>query len=169
MTYSMNLRPLAEADLAMLLQWRNAPEVRCNMYTQHEISDSEHRQWFLRSQQNPHRHLLIAEQDGQPFGFVNIQLIDPRAKRGDWGFYLSPKVPKGRGHTLGIAALEYAFIELELHKLCGEALANNTRSRKFHERLGFKQESYLRDHHFDGQAYHDVIGYALLYSEWQAF
>lgn len=162
------LRPLQETDLAMVRRWRNHPDVRSYMYTQHEISAAEHSAWFKRSQTNPLRHLLVAEQEGQPFGFVNIELANADAKRAEWGFYLAPEALQGSGQALGLAALSYAFGTLALHKLCGEALASNQRSRRFHERLGFTQEAYWRDHHFDGHTYHDVIGYGLLRSEWQA-
>jgi len=168
MMHLTTLRPLREDDLAMLLQWRNAPEVRLYMYTQHKISEAEHLAWFQRSQDNPNHHLLLAEQKKQPFGFVNIQLLNNEAQRGEWGFYLSPFEPKGSGQALGFTALAHAFGVLRLHKLCGEALFSNKRSQRLHERLGFTQESHLRDHHFDGHAYHDVIGYGLLHSEWQA-
>ncbi|MEP4558973.1 UDP-4-amino-4,6-dideoxy-N-acetyl-beta-L-altrosamine N-acetyltransferase [Cobetia amphilecti] len=162
------LRPLEEADLAQVRQWRNHPEVRRFMYTQHEIVEAEHRAWFHRSQQEPDRHLLLAETEGRPFGFVNIQLEDVEAQRAIWGFYLAPQAPRGSGQALGRAALAHAFGELGLYKLCGEALAGNVRSLKFHERLGFIREAHLRDHHFDGHIYHDVIGFGLLRSEWQA-
>ncbi|PXY00346.1 UDP-4-amino-4,6-dideoxy-N-acetyl-beta-L-altrosamine N-acetyltransferase [Halomonas sp. LBP4] len=162
------LRPLQEADLAQVRQWRNHPEVRRYMYTRHEIGEAEHRAWFLRSQEDPHRHLLLAEREEQPFGFVNIQLVDADAQRADWGFYLAPDAPRGSGQALGLAALTHAFGQLGLHKLCGEALDRNDRSLRFHERLGFTREAHLRDHHFDGHAYHDVIGFGLLRSEWQS-
>lgn len=164
---TVTLKPLIEEDLAIVRCWRNHPEVRNYMYTQHEISESEHYAWFKRSQLNELRHLLLAERDGEPFGFINIEQVDDNAKRAEWGFYLAPECPRGSGQALGLAALSYAFCTLALHKLCGEALANNQRSRRFHTRLGFTEEAHLRDHHFDGQTYHDVIGYGLLRSEWQ--
>ncbi|TDR57254.1 UDP-4-amino-4,6-dideoxy-N-acetyl-beta-L-altrosamine N-acetyltransferase [Halomonas ventosae] len=162
------LRPLQEADLAQLRHWRNHPEVRRYMYTRHEIGEAEHRAWFQRAQVDPHRHLLLAEREAQPFGFVNIQLEDAEAQRATWGFYLAPYAPRGSGQALGRAALAHAFGDLGLHKLCGDALAGNERSLRFHERLGFTREAHLRDHHFDGHTYHDVIGFGLLRSEWQA-
>lgn len=168
MTLSVTLRPLRDTDLAMVRQWRNHPEVRGCMYTEHEIGEAEHRAWFQRFRDNPDRHLLLAEREGQPFGFVNIQRVDAQALRAEWGFYLAPEAPRRSGQALGLAALAHVFETLGLHKLCGEALASNQRSRRFHERLGFTQEAHLRDHHFDGHTYHDVIGYGLLRSEWQA-
>lgn len=168
MTFSATLRPLREADLAIVRQWRNHPDVRRYMYTRHEIGESEHRAWFKRCLADPDRHLLLAERARLPFGFVNIQVMDAEAQRAEWGFYLAPEAPKGSGRALGLVCLTYAFDTLGLHKLCGEALADNERSQRFHRRLGFTREAHLRDHHFDGHTYHDVIGYGLLRSEWQA-
>ena len=36
------LRGIKEDELELMLSWRNAPKVRENMYTRHEISLSEH-------------------------------------------------------------------------------------------------------------------------------
>lgn len=167
MTPSTTLRPLQEADLSLVRQWRNHPDVRRYMYTQHEITETEHWDWFKRSHEDPRRHHMLAESKGYPFGFVSLQLEDAESHRATWGFYLAPEAARGSGQALGNAALAYAFDQLGLHKLCGEALASNQRSLAFHERLGFTRESHLRDHHFDGHTYHDVIGFGLLRSEWQ--
>lgn len=163
---AITLRPLQESDLTMVRQWRNHPDVRRFMYTQHEICEEEHRAWFQRASSDPHRHLLLAKRHDDAFGFITIQVVSAVAKRAEWGFYLAPDAPRGSGQALGAAALEHAFHHLALHKLCGEALASNDRSIRFHERLGFTRESQLRDHHFDGHTYHDVIGFGLLRSEW---
>lgn len=162
------LRPLQEADLPLVRRWRNHPEVRRYMYTQHEIGEAEHRLWYQDSKRDSSRHLLLAEDAEGPIGFINIQLRDVAAHRAEWGFYLSPEAPRGSGQALGLAGMTYAFDELKIHKLCGEALSENKQSLGFHERLGFVLEARLRDHHFDGQTYHDVVGFGMLRREWQA-
>ena len=111
--------------------------------------------------------MLIYEQDAEPLGFVNLNVVDATAGRADWGFYLAPEAPRGSGQGLGHCTLTYAFTTLRLHKLCGEVLADNTRSQRFHERLGFRREATHRDHFFDGNTYHDVIGFGLLAEEWR--
>jgi UDP-4-amino-4,6-dideoxy-N-acetyl-beta-L-altrosamine N-acetyltransferase len=161
------LRPLAAQDLDRVRHWRNHSEVRRYLYTQHEISAEEHQAWFERARHDADRHLLLYEQHGLPTGFVNLTIVDLAAGRAEWGFYLAPEVPRGSGRALGETALTYAFATLKLHKLCGEALASNDRSIRFHERLGFTREAHLRDHHFDGNNYHDVVGFGLLRCEWQ--
>ena len=86
----------------------------------------------------------------------------------DWGFYAAPDAPKGTGRQLGKAVQYYVFVQAGLHKLCGQALVYNERSIRFHQSLGFQQEGILREQHFDGQNYHDVVCFGLLASEWQA-
>lgn len=161
------LRPMIEADLELVLQWRNHPDIRQHMYTTEEISMSNHRKWFARTLNNPDVDLLVFECDGQRLGVVNVTRTRSR-QVADWGFYMAPDAPKGHGRSLGAAALEHAFNRLQLHKLCGQALGFNERSIRFHKRLGFTEEGRLREHHFDGKEFQDVVCFGLLNREWQA-
>jgi UDP-4-amino-4,6-dideoxy-N-acetyl-beta-L-altrosamine N-acetyltransferase len=161
------LRPMMASDLEIVLAWRNHPEVRRYMYTQHEITIDEHNRWFAQAVKNPQWHLLIFEPDAIPLGFINIHQTGPGGIA-EWGFYAAPDAPKGTGRSLGHAALRYAFVEAGLYKLCGQALAFNERSIRFHRTLGFKQEGILRQQHYDGEHYHDVLYFGLHVHEWQA-
>lgn len=165
MTLQQWVRRMDTDDLAKVLAWRNHPEVRRYMYTQHEILLDEHARWFEHASQDQNRHLLIYENKIMPLGFINIHQIAVGGIA-DWGFYVAPDAPKGTGHQLGLAALDYAFTKIGLSKLCGQALCYNERSIRFHQSLGFQQEGVLRQQHFDGQHYHDVVCFGLLASEW---
>lgn len=159
------LRPMTESDLEQVLQWRNHLEVRRYMYTSHEIRLEEHRNWFINAAANPAIELLIYEQGGMAQGFVNITRTRcPEVA--DWGFYLAPDALKGSGRELGKQALNYAFEELNLHKVCGQALGFNDRSISFHKKLGFVEEGRLRQQHFDGNEFHDVVCFGILKTEW---
>lgn len=164
---SDRLRKMQASDLELVLAWRNHPNVRRYMYTSHEIELKEHSAWYAKARENPAVHLMIYEHDGRDLGFVNITQgrCDSVA---DWGFYMSPDAPKGMGKLLGSAALSFAFGDLRLHKLCGQALSFNEKSIAFHRRLGFRQEGVLREQHYDGAVYHDVVCFGLLEHEWQA-
>jgi len=164
-TVRPKIRPMDHTDLELVLAWRNHPEVRRYMYTQHEITLAEHLLWFERTFQNPKKHLLIFEANHQPQGFVSFSEVGDGGVA-DWGFYAAPDASKGSGRQLGRAALCHAFTQLRLHKICGQALAFNERSIQFHQSLGFQQEGCLRDHHFDGVRYHHVNCFGLLRSEW---
>ncbi|WP_339651680.1 UDP-4-amino-4,6-dideoxy-N-acetyl-beta-L-altrosamine N-acetyltransferase [Halopseudomonas pelagia] len=160
------IRRMTGNDLEQVLSWRNHPDVRRFMYTQHEITLAEHIRWFDRASVDTARHLLIFEIDGEAQGFINLHEIAPGGIA-DWGFYAAPNAHKGTGRQLGNKLLQYAFGELGFHKICGQALAFNERSIQFHLRLGFEQEGILRDQHFDGQQYHSVVCFGLLATDWQ--
>lgn len=159
-----SVRPMLKSDLEQVLVWRNHPELRRYMLTQHEITRDEHLAWFERCAKDSKKCLLIAEEDGRAFGFVQFSGVAPGAAA-DWGFYLAPDAQKGAGVKLGMTALDYAFHTLALHKVCGQALAFNEKSIRLHRRLNFHQEGLLPRQQVDG-AYHDLICFGLLSSEW---
>lgn len=166
MSENANLvRPMEPRDLEMVLGWRNDESVRRFMYTQHEITLEEHSQWFERARVAPDRHLLIFESEGVPLGFINFN-VSHDAPIADWGFYIAPEAPRGTGSALGKTALNHGFDSINLHKVCGQALGFNTGSIRFHEKLGFTREGVLRQQHFDGNTYHDIICFGLMHDEW---
>jgi len=159
------LRPMTADDLETVLAWRNHPQVRRCMFSSGEIAPDEHAAWFARASVDTDRMLLIFERDGDPSGFVSF---DGTAKGGvvDWGFYLAPEAPRGTGAVLGRHALDYAFVDNGFHKVCGRVIGFNRRSAAFHLKLGFQQEGILREQHFDGSCYHDVVCFGMLGVEW---
>ena len=150
----------------MLLAWRNHPEIRRFMLTQHEINLDEHRNWFTKASQDESRRLLIVEDEQQPIGYVQFSNV-VKGGVSDWGFYARPDSPKGTGRKLGVTALDYAFRLLCLHKVCGQAIESNHASIAFHERLGFLLEGVLRDQQRIGDDYHSLHCFGMLSHEWQ--
>ena len=159
------VRLMCQDDLDMVRNWRNHPDVRKFMYTNHEISADEHSTWFSKATCEPKRHLLIYELQNQPMGFINLHQISDGGIA-DWGFYLAPDAKPGTGAKMGLCALDYAFTTADFHKICGQAIAYNERSSNFHLKLNFRKEGILREQHFDGARYHDVICFGLLKDEW---
>jgi UDP-4-amino-4,6-dideoxy-N-acetyl-beta-L-altrosamine N-acetyltransferase len=159
------VRSMTVVDLPMVLTWRNHPEVRRFMLTQHEISLREHTQWFHSALQDTTRRLLIVQENDTPIGYVQFSGVAPGAIA-DWGFYALPDAPKGTGLKIGTSALDHAFGQLKLHKVYGQAISSNKASICFHERLGFKREAELRDHKRINDKYYTLIGFGLLGDEW---
>lgn len=161
------IRPVTEGDLVTVLRWRNHPEVRRNMFAQHEIGIAEHREWFDIACLDSSRRLLIVEEAKQAIGYVQFSRV---AEGGiaDWGFYARPGAPKGTGRKLGMMALNHAFDGLKLHKVCGQVISSNQASIVFHRRLGFKLEGVLRDQERIDGCYHSLHCFGMLACEWQA-
>jgi UDP-4-amino-4,6-dideoxy-N-acetyl-beta-L-altrosamine N-acetyltransferase len=160
------VRPMAFDDLARVLEWRNHPSIRGFMLSQRQISPEEHRCWFEQCVESGSKQLLIFESDAEPMGFVSFNSPDLGGVS-EWGFYAAPNAPKGTGRKLGAAAIQHAFSDLKLHKICGKTLRSNERSIRLHQKLGFRREGVLREQHFAGERYHDIVCFGLLRIEWR--
>lgn len=152
-------------DLPTVLAWRNHPSVRSFMLNQHEITPGEHRTWYERTSGDPSRRLLIVEDPAGPVGFVQFSNVAVNGIA-DWGFYARPDAPRGTGRRLGAAALDYAFAELGLHKVCGQAITTNEASIRMHRSLGFVEEGILRDQKYVNGTHHSLMCFGLLKHEW---
>jgi UDP-4-amino-4,6-dideoxy-N-acetyl-beta-L-altrosamine N-acetyltransferase len=163
------LRPLVEADKDRILAWRNSPDVRAYMYTDHLISPGEHARWWAGIPGDHSRRYWIIEGNGQPAGLANLYDIDPRHQRCAWAYYLAD--PSVRGMGLGSYVeywmLQQVFGTLGLAKLWCEVLASNEPVWRLHETFGFRQEARFRDHIIKDGAPQDVLGLGILATEWR--
>lgn len=161
------LRNIHDSELALMLSWRNAPSVRENMYTRHEISMEEHTSWWEKNSLRKDQQYYMYEYSGRPQGIVAFTGIDHGNKNSSWAFYAAPDAQRGTGLRMEFLALEHAFSDLALHKLSCEVLAFNTSVIKLHQRFGFKVEGIFREQHLIDATAVDVYRLAILESEWQ--
>lgn len=74
---------------------------------------------------------------------------------------------KGYGYEAMRLALNFAFNELNLYRVCLTVFSYNEAAIALYERLGFTREGVYREHlERDGRR-HDMILYGLLRREWQ--
>lgn len=157
-----NIRPILFDDAELVLSWRNQDSVRVNMYN-HEIIELEaHMKWFKSLLESKDVKYFIYEQDKKPLGVLSFVDIDYKNKKASWAFYSGDTSIRGIGSEMEQLALEYAFIELNLNKLCCEVLEFNTAVISFHQKFGFKQEGIKRQEYFRDGKYFDIYQLALL-------
>ncbi|MBC9251081.1 UDP-4-amino-4,6-dideoxy-N-acetyl-beta-L-altrosamine N-acetyltransferase [Pseudomonas alcaligenes] len=160
------LREIAADELELMRTWRNAPAVRANMYTRHEISREEHLAWWARISGRDDQQYFMYEFAGVPSGIVAFTGIDQASRNSSWAFYAAPDAAKGTGSKMEYLALEQAFEGLRLHKLCCEVLAFNSAVIKLHQKFGFQIEGVLRDQHLVDGNFVDVYRLGILSHEW---
>jgi RimJ/RimL family protein N-acetyltransferase len=66
-----------------------------------------------------------------------------------------------------VAAIEYAFLDLGLHKVIGYVYAFNERLVKIHKKLGVPIEQRLIEHVYRDGRYHDVLAFGMLEPEFR--
>ncbi|WP_039462119.1 UDP-4-amino-4,6-dideoxy-N-acetyl-beta-L-altrosamine N-acetyltransferase [Vibrio navarrensis] len=162
----MEFTALSQSDLEMILEWRNAPEVRSKMYTSHEITLAEHQSWFRHLQEDKSKIYFLVRLNDEPVGVVGFSEINKVKGIATWAFYASPKAPRGTGSLMEYHALEYAFNELKLHKLRCEVLGFNSTVIKLHKKFGFQEEGVHREAFHDGDTYHDIVHLGIFEQEW---
>lgn len=172
---------LRSAESERILAIRNEPEVRRNMYTDHEIGLAEHQDWMARTMGRNDVEMFAIVLEGQIVGAVGLTSLVAAQRRSDWVFYLSSSIS---GETFGatndglfalalLSALEFKFLswafgEKGLHKLNGEVLRFNEAVIAFHKKFGFQEEGVRRDHIFRNGEWIDAVLLGMTESEWSA-
>jgi len=163
----MAMEELTEHSLMQILEWRNHPNVRKNMYTDHFISEQEHKQWFKKMKElSESKWFIYISPQNEPVGVIYYTEISSIHKHASWGFYLGCFTDHAAGILMEYEALEYGFNTLNLHKLNCEILATNHAVIKFHRKFGFVQEGIIRQNIYRDNQYIDVVRMGLLKPEW---
>lgn len=165
----VNLRKLEANDLEMVRTWRNSPEVAAYMYNDGYIEKEAQLNWFVKVEKNPRVLYWIIEYHNQPIGVANITGIDQTLSSCYWAFYLGETSIRGEGigGKVEFQVIDYVFNTLNLNKLRCEVFTFNEKVIKMHEKFGFRREAYYREHCIKNEEKLDVVGLALLKSEWK--
>jgi RimJ/RimL family protein N-acetyltransferase len=172
------LRRAGRDDLDTVAGWMEDPDFVLFLYGDPARSPRQIRETIVQmlgrsaGQSAPGAiYLIIDSEEYGAIGLLSLQNISWRNRSCSLDVYVGQK--HLRNHTVaGIAffrAMEYCFEELNLHRAGALILAFNERSWRIFEKAGAVRELVLPQHVArDGQL-HDVYGYGLLRSEFEAF
>ena len=161
--------PLEKADLELVRNWRNSPDVSKYMYSGDYISPEQQENWFRKINSDPAQKYWLFAENGKKLGLVSVYNINSKFQTCHWAFYIGDPMgrKKGIGSKVEFKLLDYVFNELKMNKLIGEVLSFNTSVISMHEKFGFRREGYLREHIMKDGVFHDVVCIGLLRSEWE--
>ncbi|WP_119006054.1 UDP-4-amino-4,6-dideoxy-N-acetyl-beta-L-altrosamine N-acetyltransferase [Vibrio halioticoli] len=142
--HSYKIRLAEDKDKLMVLKWRNHPDVRAVMLTDHLISTAEHSAWWDKTMQMEERQLLIFERNDTPVGIITIYAWNQVKASAWWGFYLDNATLEQSEKTaiwlqLEQEVIKYSDEKLHVFELYCESLKSNQLAWKLHEKLGFKE------------------------------
>lgn len=135
------------------------------VFTKEEVTS-----FFLKSVNDKDMYFfLIISPDGRIIGESVINEIDRKVRCAN--FRIAIYHTADRGHGLGAWVTEkirdFAFSELNLHRLELEVYSFNTRAENMYLKAGFKREGIKRDAIFNGDEYADIIFMSILENEWK--
>lgn len=163
----IELRKLTIDDIEMVRNWRNSKEVSSYMYTETYIKMEEQLKWFNNIDWEKSIYWII-EFNGKGLGLASVTSIDRTLQSCYWAFYLGDTTVRGAGIGAKVEfnVIEHVFSELNLNKLRCEVFVSNDKVIKMHEKYGFRREAYYREHCIKGDEKLDVVGLAIIKSEW---
>ncbi len=106
--------------------------------------------------------------DNKIIGTTTLFHIDEKNCRAEIGYALNREFwGKGLVTEAVNALLNYAFTELNLHRIEADVDPRNTPSIRLLERFGFQKEGYLRERWIVQGETQDALFYGLLKNEWK--
>lgn len=147
------------------------PEVDRLTATRETFTEEQVKSFFMACLEDPDRRdFLICAPDGTILGEAVVNEIDWFLRSANFriALFSAQQCGQGIGSWTVTCMRDYAFSELQLHRLSLDVLSCNPRAKHVYEKAGFKTEGVLRDAEQDGEKYCDDILMAILNDEWRA-
>jgi RimJ/RimL family protein N-acetyltransferase len=154
------LVPLAARHQQATLDWMNDPALMPTLNRLHLITPEEHDRWFasLPGRRDVSYFAIEAGGSRRHAGNIWLHAIDPVHRKAEVRIMLAPaEAGAGLGTAAILAAADYAFGRLQLHRLTACVIASNQRSRRAFEKAGFVVEGTLREDRWDGKTFVDTL------------
>ena len=165
----VNLRLYEMSDLDEVMEWINNQEVRQYLSIIYPISRTQEVD-FLQKLCNPTPDnivLAIETKDKLYLGGVGLHKIDMVNRHSELGIAIGKKEYWGKGYGTDsmMTILDYAFNQLNLHKVYLRVYSNNPRAIRCYEKCGFRKEGVQREHRYRNNKYYDDVLMGILKKE----
>jgi RimJ/RimL family protein N-acetyltransferase len=142
------LRPLEKRDIKLKVKWYNDPQVNKKLILNEELELAKSLEWFDKAiHDDSRRDFIIETKDGEPIGLTGLLGIDRIHGTAECFCVIGQKEfwGKGIGTQVHSLLIQWAFDELNLHKIWAVVYTNNAAVLKLVKKLGFEIEGTLRE------------------------
>lgn len=157
------LRQLEYKDIEGMLEWMYDSTVNCNFRTDFSKMRIEDVKKFIQSSfDEENRHFAIVDEKNEYIGTISLKNINKIDNNAQYAIVTRQKA-HGKGYAFQATKeiLNYAFNELELHKVYLNVLEENTRANRFYEKCGFRYEGMSKEFLYINGKYHNLKWYAI--------
>ncbi len=123
--------------------------------------------WYQRILTDNKNIRFAIDYENSFVGLVTLTDIDFKNRKAKSGIRLTLAAPKKQGVATDalLTMLNYAFQELNLHRVYATILEYNEASKKLHEKCGYKIEGILKESVYKKGAYHNELQLGILKSD----
>lgn len=164
----IQLRPLQLSDMERSILWRNDPDIRdMTLSYRFPVTQVMEENWYRKSMAGEdHTKVFFAienNDDGKHIGFTHLYNIDFISSNAYFGIVIGDKSEHGKGKSKEAIhlILQFAFKQLNLHKINLEVASFNKKAIAVYRSFGFSTEGILKEQIFMDGLYYDRISMAI--------
>jgi RimJ/RimL family protein N-acetyltransferase len=166
----IRIRAIEKTDMDEIMKWINDREVMDNLLMRYPVSRYQEEKWIetaLGGDSQRNKVFALETKDGVYLGGIGLHRIDWENRNAEVGIVIGKKEYWGKGHGTDamLAILEFAFNQMNLHRIYLRVFEYNLRGVKSYEKCGFKQEGLLRQDRYCNGRYHGTIMMGILKDE----
>lgn len=143
------LRPITAGDTDDIVRWRNDPEVQKFFIFREPFTREMHCNWLETKVETGKviQYMIIDKADGKSVGSVYLKDVDRANESAEYGIFIGESSARGRGIGSEAARIftDFAFAELDLHRISLRLLSDNVAARRSYENAGFVKEGCFSD------------------------
>lgn len=170
----VRLRAVERDDLPRFVHWLNDPEVTAGLTLVTPLSLAQEEKWFERVLAGPPENAPMVIEINTPRGWesvgnLGLHSVNWRDREAELGIFIGEKAfwNQGYGEEVICLLLDYAFWQLNLHRVFLRVHADNPRAVRCYEKVGFVHEGRMRQACYNKGEYVDVLVMGVLRSEWK--
>ncbi|HID86791.1 MAG TPA: N-acetyltransferase [Anaerolineae bacterium] len=164
----VKLRAIEREDIPRFVRWLNDRELLGYLTRYMPLSKAEEERWFERQLEDESGRIFAIEtREGVHIGNIGLHEIDWKNGHAELGIFIGEKEYWGQGYGTDaiLTLLDFAFNEMNLHRVYLRVLAFNHRAIRCYEKCGFALEGTEREAVFRDGRYHDQLLMGILREE----
>lgn len=156
-------------DIPTRVDWINNPKINSFMFFELPATIEQTERWYQNNIGNKNRiDFTFRNMVGEIIAMGGFTGISPEHENAEFYVMVNPIMHgKGIGHKVSVWMYNYAFSQLNLHKIYLYTNDDNVSAYSIYEKAGFQLEGTLREHKKKDNKFQNRRIYGLLRSEWE--
>jgi len=167
----LTLRAITDEDLPHYVAWLTDAEVTAHLLTFMPMNLDDEMDWYegQRRDRTVLNLAMVVRAEDKHIGSISLQLINHRAQSAELGIVIGDKPSWGQGYgqeAIGLL-LDFAFQELNLHRIYLHVDVSHVAGIQCYKKCSFVEEGRLRDATYHHGDFEDQFLMSVLRSEYK--
>ncbi|WP_152394272.1 GNAT family N-acetyltransferase [Paenibacillus guangzhouensis] len=168
----VRLRKMTKEDTELYHKWRNDIEVMHSTNPSLDVYPMDATKDFvdhvILGSQTAKSYIMVEKGNETPIGIVSLVNIDYKNRNAEFIIDIGEKEYWGKGYgSEGVKLLlDFAFYEMNLHRVSLRVFSFNDKAIRLYTNIGFQEEGNSRQSLFRNGEWHDIIHMGVLQNEY---